>query len=59
MFIRGFKLWQFVRTVSGDDAYESYLATRAESEPRLSPGEFYHRRMERKYNNKDCPARCC
>lgn len=59
VFICGFRVWEFVRTVSGDDAYECYIATRAESEPRLSPGEFYRQRLERKYNNKDSPARCC
>jgi len=56
VFICGSKLWQLVRTVSGDAAYEHYVATRNDAEPLLSPGEFYHRRMERKYSR---PCRCC
>lgn len=48
--------WRWLRDVSGDAAYESYLAKHADTEPRLSPGEFYHQRMERKYSR---PCRCC
>ena len=56
MFIRGSNAWRFVRQVSGDDAYENYVATRNDAEPRLTPGEFYHQRMERKFTG---PCRCC
>jgi len=65
--------WEWLREVSGDDAYERYLrhaasarvtlsepAGRAEgSASLLTPAEFYYQRMERKYNSKDSPARCC
>ena len=48
--------WGWLREVSGDDAYERYEAARGELEPRLTPGEFYHQRMERKFTG---PCRCC
>ena len=52
-------VWQWLREVSGDAAYERYLARDAGDPAPLSPGEFYRQRLERKYNNKDSPARCC
>ncbi len=60
--IGGSKAWRFIRAVSGDNAYDLYLARQRERDAwdsLLSPQEFYRRRVERKYNNKDSPARCC
>lgn len=54
-------LWAGIREVSGDSAYERYLERqrRRGEHRRLSPEEFYRQRLERKYNRKDSPARCC
>lgn len=54
-------VWQWLRQVSGDDAYERYLERqqREGASNILSRQEFYRRRVERRYNNKDNPARCC
>lgn len=49
-------LWRFLREVSGDAAYESYLAAHADGSPPLSASEFYRQRLERKYSR---PCRCC
>ncbi len=51
--------WCALRAVSGDDAYERYLAhwrARHGREPPLSRGEFYRARLERKWSR---PQRCC
>lgn len=53
--------WQWLRAVSGDDAYERYLerAHRQGETEVLSRQEFYRAHVERRYNNKGNPARCC
>lgn len=55
-------LWGLVRTVSGDDAYERYLAhhweKHAHEGPPLNRKEFYRRRLEHKYDPAN-PSRCC
>lgn len=51
----GSRMWRFLRTVSGDDAYERY-ATRHPEGAVLTPGEFYAHRLEEKYSR---PNRCC
>jgi uncharacterized short protein YbdD (DUF466 family) len=52
-------LWSVIRTLSGDDAYERYLAhTRVQhpdAEP-LSRREFYDRRQRDKWQGV---SRCC
>ncbi len=53
------KIWHGVRRLSGDDAYERYLAHHAachsNSQP-LSPGEFFRRREREKWEGV---RRCC
>jgi len=51
--------WAFVRHLSGDDAYERYLAHHATAHPGeayLSRQEFFKREQERKW---DEVRRCC
>ena len=53
-------LWQIIRTLSGDDAYERYLAHwrdhhDGEGAP-LDRKTFYKQRQERKWNRIN---RCC
>ncbi len=70
VFICGSKLWQFLRAVFEDDAYDRYL-TRAprvtlsaaerqrgevEGSAALSPAQFYLLRLANKYSR---PNRCC
>lgn len=58
--ICGPKVFQFVRAVSGDDAYERYLERKQAEGARdlLSPREFYRQSLEHRYNSKT-PSRCC
>lgn len=53
--------WAGVRELTGDSAYEQYLARQRGKGncDLLSREEFYRQRLERKYNRKDSPARCC
>jgi uncharacterized short protein YbdD (DUF466 family) len=53
--------WRWLRQASGDDAYERYLERqqREGATDVLSREEFYCQRLERRYNNKDNPSRCC
>jgi hypothetical protein len=46
--------WDFVRQVSGDAAYETYL--RRAGERPLTPGAFWLEGLKRRY---DKPERCC
>lgn len=51
--------WQFIRRLSGDDAYERYLRQHAEhghEEPPLSRKEFYKQWQESKWKGV---KRCC
>jgi len=55
------RCWQFVRAVSGDNAYELYIERHGKKgvcDSLLSPQEFYRRQVERKYNGAT-PSRCC
>jgi uncharacterized short protein YbdD (DUF466 family) len=56
--VTGFRsVWDFVRAVMGDQAYERYLDSmrRAGTEP-LSPKEFYLDSIKRRYSTV---SRCC
>ena len=54
------RAWATLRALSGDDAYERYLAHRrakhAAEAPPLSRAEFYRAEQERKW---DGVKRCC
>ena len=54
------RAWQMLRALSGDDAYERYLAHRrvqhSTEAPPLSRAEFYRAEQERKW---DGVKRCC
>ena len=53
------KLWTFIRRLSGDDAYERYLAHHAAAhagEAPLSRKEYFKREQERKWGGV---RRCC
>lgn len=53
------RLWQALRRLSGDDAYERYLAHHATAHAHdapLSHAEFFRREQERKWNGV---KRCC
>jgi uncharacterized short protein YbdD (DUF466 family) len=56
------KAWCFVRRLSGDDAYEQYLAHYAEKHadndeyPALSKAEFFKQWQDEKWNGI---KRCC
>jgi uncharacterized short protein YbdD (DUF466 family) len=52
-------LWQALRTVSGDDAYERYIAHHAQAHPGAAPlsrREFYVDEEQRKWSSIN---RCC
>lgn len=54
-----YKIWQFIRRLSGDDAYERYLRHHGEAHPheqKLSAKEFFRREQERKWEGV---RRCC
>jgi uncharacterized short protein YbdD (DUF466 family) len=56
-WVRGF--WRWLRAVSGDDAYEQYLAHHADRHagtPALGRRAFYVEREARKWNGVN---RCC
>lgn len=54
------RCWQTMRALSGDDAYERYLAHRREhhaaDEPPLSRADFFHAEQQRKWSGV---SRCC
>ena len=54
------RCWQTLRTISGDDAYERYLAHRraqhASEAPRLSRAEYFRAEQQRKWSGVN---RCC
>ncbi|MFA5243156.1 MAG: YbdD/YjiX family protein [Sulfuricella sp.] len=53
------KFWPTLRRLSGDDAYERYLAHHAQAhpdEPALNRKEFFQREQERKWSGV---RRCC
>ena len=53
------RAWQLIRELSGDDAYERYLAhhatCHADRAP-LSPKEYFRRQQQQKWNGI---RRCC
>ena len=54
-----FLVLKFLRQLSGDDAYERYLAHHAQAHPdarSLSRREFFKQEQERKWNGV---RRCC
>jgi uncharacterized short protein YbdD (DUF466 family) len=51
--------WNFVRQVTGDDAYERYLAHHRAQHPDVRPmtrREFFRRRQDEKWSKV---SRCC
>jgi len=53
------KLWDFMRQVSGDDAYERYLERHRRTHPDLPPlteKEFFAAQQDRKWSGV---TRCC
>ncbi|HVF00624.1 MAG TPA: YbdD/YjiX family protein [Rubrobacteraceae bacterium] len=53
-------LWEYVKEISGENAYDRYLAIHTATHPDRSPldrGEFYRQRQDEKYNNPGsrCP----
>jgi uncharacterized short protein YbdD (DUF466 family) len=50
-------MWNYVRAVMGDQAYERYLeVAKRTGAPPLSPREFYVESVERRYSTV---SRCC
>ena len=49
-------VWAGIRAVSGDDAYEAYVAGAAHRGAALTRQEFYLDRLRRKYSRLN---RCC
>ena len=52
--------WEYLREISGENAYDRYLQVHAAThpdKPPLSRGEFYRHRQDEKYNNPGsrCP----
>jgi uncharacterized short protein YbdD (DUF466 family) len=50
------RAWAWLRAVSGDDAYEAYVARAAPPGAALTRQEFYLDRLLRKYSRIN---RCC
>jgi uncharacterized short protein YbdD (DUF466 family) len=53
------KLWDFMREVTGDDAYERYLERHRRTHPDVTPlteKEFFASEQERKWDGIN---RCC
>ena len=52
--------WEYVKEISGENAYDRYLKFHTATHPDKSPlgrGEFYRQRQDEKYNNPGsrCP----
>ncbi len=52
--------WEYLKEISGENAYDRYLQVHAAThpdKPPLSRGEFYRHRQDEKYNNPGsrCP----
>jgi uncharacterized short protein YbdD (DUF466 family) len=51
--------WEYLKEISGEKAYDRYLAVHAThpDRPPLGRGEFYRQRQDEKYNNPGsrCP----
>ena len=55
-------LWEGIREVTGDNAYERYVERLQAKDPGCpvpAREEFYKQRMDRKFNDPDNPSRCC
>ena len=55
-------LWEGIREVTGDNAYEKYVERMQAKNPGCpvpTREEFYKQRVEHKFNDKDNPSRCC
>ena len=50
------RAWAWLRAVSGDDAYEAYVARTARPGAAPTPEEFYVDELRRKYSRL---SRCC
>jgi len=53
------QLWQYLRQVTGDDAYERYIAhlnREHAGEPALTRQQFFKRRQDEKWSKV---SRCC
>ena len=53
------QLWQYLRQVTGDDAYERYIVHQVHAhagEPTLSRQQFFKRRQDEKWSKV---SRCC
>lgn len=53
------ELWGWLRTATGDDAYERYVEHRRRQhpgEPLMSPGAYFAERQRRKWSGV---SRCC
>lgn len=53
------KIWQYLRQVSGDDAYERYLAHHRQAhagEPPMTQQQFFRKRQDEKWSKV---SRCC
>jgi len=53
-------IWDYLKEISGENAYDRYLAVHAATHSDRSPlsrGEFYRARQDEKYNNlgSRCP----
>lgn len=53
------QVWQYLRQVSGDDAYERYLAHQRATHPDQAPmtrEQYFRRRQDEKWSKV---SRCC
>jgi uncharacterized short protein YbdD (DUF466 family) len=53
------KIWQYLRQVSGDDAYERYLAHHRQAhagEPPMTREQHFRKRQDEKWSKV---SRCC
>jgi len=53
------QIWQYLRQVSGDDAYERYLAHHRQAhpgEPPMTPDQYFRNRQDEKWSKV---SRCC
>lgn len=53
------RAWRYLRQVTGDDAYERYLAHHRQQhagEPALTQEQYFRRRQEEKWSKV---SRCC
>ena len=53
-------IWEYLKEISGENAYDRYLVVHASTHPdkrAMSRGEFYRWRQDEKYNNPGgrCP----